>query len=292
MENENFESLLHQLDFIKSDTIFTKKIRNFELKVDFESQKITYPEGLKINRETTTNFSQSENFVVFECIYSLLNAGYEPSQIELEAGTHGGHKSPVGYLDILVRDNQGNDYLLIECKTTDDKNSELDKAWKKTLEDGGQLFNYFNTYRQAKYLCLYASDFKDGVVNQDYYLISMQDNDEFLKSDKDLLSFAKVKAKNAGKESYFEVWQKTYNQDAISHGLFESKPFAIGKLPFSTEHLKTIDEAGIQKKYHQFATIMRQHNVSSRENAFDKLVNLFLSKIIDEKQLGIDRVII
>lgn len=281
---KNFKPLLHQLDFIQSDTIFTKKIRSFELKVDFKSQKITYPEGLKINRETTTNFSQPENFVVFECIYSLLNAGYEPSQIELEAGTHVGHKSIVGHLDILVRDNQGNDYLLIECKTTDEKDSKLDKAWKDTLKDGGQLFNYFNTYRQAKYLCLYASDFKDGVVNQDYYLISMQDNDEFLKSDKDLLSFAKVKAKNAGKESYFKVWQKTYNQDAISHGLFESKPFAIGKLPFSTEHLKTIDEAGIQKKYHQFATIMRQHNVSSRENAFDKLVNLFLAKIIDEKQ--------
>lgn len=40
----------------------------------------------------------------------------------------------------------------------------------------------------------------------------------------------------------------------------------------------------MQKKYHEFATILRQHNVSGRENAFDKLVNLFLAKVVDEKE--------
>lgn len=38
----------------------------------------------------------------------------------------------------------------------------------------------------------------------------------------------------------------------------------------------------MQKKYHEFASILRQHNVGSHENAFDKLINLFLAKIIDE----------
>jgi hypothetical protein len=32
------------------------------------------------------------------------------------------------------------------------------------------------------------------------------------------------------------------------------------------------------------ANILRQHNVSGRENAFDKLVNLFLCKLVDESQ--------
>ena len=35
--------------------------------------------------------------------------------------------------------------------------------------------------------------------------------------------------------------------------------------------------------HHNFATILRKYNVSGRENAFDKLVNLFLCKIVDEK---------
>ena len=51
------------------------------------------------------------------------------------------------------------------------------------------------------------------------------------------------------------------------------------------ERAGNITEIGhddIQKKYHEFTTILRQHNVSGRENAFDKLVNLFLAKIVDE----------
>ena len=48
------------------------------------------------------------------------------------------------------------------------------------------------------------------------------------------------------------------------------------------DDLEDVDSESIQKKYHEFATILRQHNVGSRENAFDKLVNLFLAKIVDE----------
>ncbi|EAH8620238.1 restriction endonuclease, partial [Campylobacter jejuni] len=35
-------------------------------------------------------------------------------------------------------------------------------------------------------------------------------------------------------------------------------------------------------KYHEFAKILRKHNISGKENAFDKLVNIFLCKIYDE----------
>ena len=35
-----------------------------------------------------------------------------------------------------------------------------------------------------------------------------------------------------------------------------------------------------KKKYNQFATILRKYNVGGCENAFDKLVNLFLAKIV------------
>ena len=35
-----------------------------------------------------------------------------------------------------------------------------------------------------------------------------------------------------------------------------------------------------KKKYNEFATILRQHNVSSHENAFDKLVNIKLLLIL------------
>ena len=69
-------------------------------------------------------------------------------------------------------------------------------------------------------------------------------------------------------------------------GIFEAgiSPFTIGKRQLSVDDLRDADDLEIQKKYHEYATIMRQHNVSGRENAFDKLVNLFLAKIVDETQ--------
>lgn len=59
--------------------------------------------------------------------------------------------------------------------------------------------------------------------------------------------------------------------------------YQIGKTEYNLQDLAVVSSQDIQGKYHQFTTILRQHNVSGRENAFDKLVNLFLCKIVDEK---------
>ena len=59
-------------------------------------------------------------------------------------------------------------------------------------------------------------------------------------------------------------------------------PYRIGKNKYSISDLKAVDNDTIQKKYNEFALILRQHNVGGHENAFDKLVNLFLAKVVDE----------
>jgi type I restriction enzyme M protein len=63
------------------------------------------------------------------------------------------------------------------------------------------------------------------------------------------------------------------------------QPYQIGKNKYTLEEdtkpLNSIDKKGL---YHEFRTILRKHNVSRRENAFDVLVNLFLCKIIDETE--------
>ena len=48
--------------------------------------------------------------------------------------------------------------------------------------------------------------------------------------------------------------------------------------------MKTVDAVEIGKMYHRFAETLRKYNVSGRENAFDKLVNLMLAKVVDELQ--------
>lgn len=287
IKKENLEKVLLELNYIKHSkrNIYIKEWTALDcsIQVDFNNEKIIYPKdkGMIIHRNTTCNFSEPENFVVLECITSLLDRGYKPEHIELEKPMPGGHDDTGGFCDILVKDNAGKTFILIECK----KESDFDKYWKKTLADGDQLFRYYNSYRQAQALCLYMSDFTDDNKLKRYTkIISMVDNDEYLQTDKALKSFKDVQSENGDKEAYFKVWKDTYQQDYATRGIFEDDidAYSVGKTKFTVADLDEVDNDSIQKKYHEFATILRQHNVGSHENAFDKLVNLFLAKIVDE----------
>lgn len=279
---ENFKKVLEKLNFTKKDNIYFKKFDEFEceLRVDFKNEKLIYPEekGLIINQRQTCNFSDKENFVVFECVDRLLNQGYNPKHIELEPTWQVGHGASGGRADILIKDNSKKSLLIIECKTA---GSEFKKAWNLTLSKPTQLFSYVQQTKSTKFIALYSSDFLDEEIQVDYYLINLSDNEELLLNDSKLKSF-----KNATTvEEIYEVWSETYSKDYATLGLFEdNKPYQIGKTKFTIKDLKTISSKDIQSKYHEFATILRQHNVSGRENAFDKLINLFLCKVVDEKQ--------
>ena len=283
---DNLKKVLEELHYErkKEKDIYEKKYNSFDciIKVDFVNKLISYPEdkGMVIHRKTTCNFSEPENFVVLECITSLLDKGYKPNHIELEKPMPGGHDDTGGYCDILIKDNDNKTFLLIECKKSD----EFDKYWGRTLADGGQLFRYYNSYRQAKALCLYTSDINESGIKRITNIISMEDNEKYLSTDKSLKSFKQVQEDNGDKIDYFNVWKTTYQQDYATRGIFEDDidVYTVGKKKYTVDDLEEVDNDSIQKKYHEFATILRQHNVGSHENAFDKLVNLFLAKIVDE----------
>lgn len=130
---ENLKKVLDRLGYskIKNGDVYSKNYAEFDccISIDFANKKIVYPKekGMKIHRETTCNFSEPENFVVLECITSLMDKGYRPGNIELEKPMPGGHKDNGGFCDIQVKDNTGRTFLLIECKRAD----EFDKYWKK-----------------------------------------------------------------------------------------------------------------------------------------------------------------
>lgn len=285
----NFKQLLSFLGFQPSKSDENLSILYIErtdatVSVNMEDEKIIYPKGLLADRETTKNFSKNENFVVLECVVQLLSVGYKPEQIILEPKTPGGREDSFFYGDILVQDNDKRPYLLIECKTTDSVNDQFSKAWEKVKIDGGQLFNYYNTYRQAQYLCLYTSDIVDANIIRQYHYIQMSDMDEIVGGKKHLLTYKRVKEDLGGKEEYFRVWKQTYDYYAESFGIFEKEfePFNIGQQKRNITNLIEVDGEVIDKKYHFFRETLRKYNVASHENAFDKLVNLFLAKIVDE----------
>jgi len=280
IKKESFELVLLSLGFQKNSSVLSKKFDELdtELRVDFTKEQLIYPEsdGFIINERQTCNFKQAENFVVFECVHRLLSQGYAPKHIELEPKWQVGHGASGGRADILIKDNDENALLIIECKTA---GSEFTKAWNTTQVKPTQLFSYIQQVKSTKFIALYASDFIDEKVKADYYLINVSDNEKLLQTNKELKSYTDA---NTVDEIY-KVWSETYKKDYATIGLFEdTQAYKIGKEKYSLKDLKTVTSRDIQGKYHEFATIMRQHNVSGRENAFDKLVNLFLCKVVDE----------
>lgn len=294
---DNIQKVLLDLKFFSNHGVYTRHFgsagEGFDLEYNYNTGKFIYPEGLQADRNTTQEDYQKESYVVFVCVAQLFERGYLPQHIKLEGRNYAG--TDMGYCDILVSDNNGEPYLIIECKKADidKKEDEFRKHWARTMRDGDQLFRYFNTYRKAQYLCMYAADCPEYRKNGEkiyrleinYHVISLVDNEEYLQTDNKLHSFLEMREQQGGSEDFFNVWKQTYKQDFTTRGLFEEgiDAFNIGKKSYGVNDLKTIDEYSLDKKYNEFALILRKHTISSHENAFDKLVNLFLAKIIDER---------
>lgn len=294
---DNIQKVLLDLKFFSNHGVYTRHFgsadEGFDLEYNYNTGKFNYPVGLQADRNTTQEDYQKESYVVFVCVAQLFERGYLPQHIKLEGRNYAG--TDTGYCDILVSDNNGEPYLIVECKKADidKKEDEFRKHWARTMRDGDQLFRYFNTYRKAQYLCMYAADYpeyskKGKKINRleiNYHIISLVDNEEYLQTDNKLHSFQEMREQQGGSEDFFNVWKQTYKQDFTTRGLFEEgiDAFNIGKKSYGINDLKTIDEYSLDKKYNEFALILRKHTISSHENAFDKLVNLFLAKIIDER---------
>ena len=286
---KNLKDLLKNLHFAETKNIFSKSYpenSNAYLKVDFNKQELIYPtdKGFVVNGEFTTNFSSDENFVVFECVNRLFEKGYKPEHIELEPKWKVGHGASGGRADILIKDNSGKSLLIIECKT---EGTEFNKEWKNTLQRGGQMLTYAKQAGSTQYVCLYASDFIDGKTVYFSNIISLTDNEKLLQelADKKPLSFKDAKALEV--EDIYKAWKETYNLNYATKGIFEDDilPYQIGKEKYTTNDLLEVGSKDIQSKYNEFRTILRQHNVSGRENAFDKLVIFFYAKLLMKQRI-------
>ena len=252
------------------------------MQVDFTNQKLIYPQSIKINDTTTSNFSHPENFVVFECVHRLLEKGYKAESLELEPKWQLGREAKSGKADILVYDNKNAPYLIIECKTAgENSKSEFSKEWERMQNNGGQLFSYFQQEKATKFLCLYTSDLEaesKSIIYQNY-IINMQDNEATLAQSKK----KGYKDANSNKE-VFQIWSDTYAKEYEKSGIFEDEIaiYNITKLKPKLDNLKPMSQSEIQKKRHEWATILRANAVGDRSLALNGLMNLFLCKITDE----------
>jgi type I restriction enzyme M protein len=287
INKDNLAALLLTLEFEADNNVYSKHFPNgdFYLRIDFNKQEIIYPEekGFTINERQTCDFSKNENFVVFECVHRLLMKGYKPEHIELERKWKSGHSASGGRADILVKNQQDKPLLIIECKTA---GKEFDKAWRDTQQNGAQLLTYADRERTVNYVCLYASDFIDNQVAYENYIIVLADVqnlvEQYAAKEIKPLFYKDI----TDVKQWYQVWNETYNREYLTTGIFDEnvQAYNIGQEKLSIKDLKYITGREMQGKYHEFAEILRKFSVSSKESAFDKLINLFLCKIVDENQ--------
>lgn len=283
---DNLRPLLVELGFVHNPIAdcYTKEFPEYGdsvMEVDFTNNRLVYPSAI-IGRERNTGFDQPENFVVFECVHRLLTKGYRPDNIELEKVWTLGHDQKGGRADICVYDVDGSSMLFIlECKTFGPK---FKKALKKTKEDGGQIFSYWQQERAVKWIGLYTSDFSNEKIVYDNPLINCSDDANILKlskKDDSVLVYSNPSISGNAK-SLYEVWTNTYMQEFHDDLIFgeDSTAYRIGIQPLRKKNLK--DFTPSDKIVNRFEEILRHNNVSDKENAFNRLVALFICKLVDE----------
>ena len=217
--------------------------------------KIDWGKKIKKIRKTTSNFSQPETLVVLECVDRLLEKGYKPNKIILEKNWPLGHTS--GYLDIQILKNKDS-FLMIECKTW---GKEYKK--EKMIERGGQLFSYYIQEPKTQYLCLYSSHIDNNNIEYQNQIIKAQDD-----------------FKNKNQDEIHETWNKLFEDK----GIFEEEitHYNIKFSKIKKYQLKELTSNDGSFVFNRFAEILRKNIISDKTNAFNKIFNLFLCKIVDE----------
>lgn len=262
----NCKKLIQILGFVPKENtagIFQKKYSkcdNYSIEVDFENERFNFGDKINAESKTTQNFSQTENWVVLECVDRLLEKGYQPQNITLEKTWPTGHGTS-GRLDILVTRESGATYLMIECKTW---GKEFEKEFKNLEKNGGQLFTYFQQDKDADILMLYASTLNGEVINYRNEIVKIEDDHKQTGNVKD----------------FFERWNKLPK----SNGIFDSWafPYEFQSKALTKDDLKVLKQEDSSFIFNRFLEILRHNVVSDKPNAFNKIFTLFLCKIVDE----------
>lgn len=275
-------------------------LQKYTVKADINKGKIYYrkDEQITVERQadgqiqlgdkTTSNFSQPENLVVLECVDRLLNKGYHPNDIHLERRYPSGRGASGGKSDVCVYGKDEKSLLVIECKTWGE---EFEREKKKMDEHGGQLFAYLANDQNAKFLVLYASKINPKKVENDNFkyenlIVQVKDREEDLQKNLKQIEEENIKlyrdAKN--KAELFEVWKESFNKYFHFNGIFDDDAIAysLELKALKKKNLKSLDDS--QGLFNKFAEILRHNNISDNANAFNKILSLFLCKIVDEEK--------
>lgn len=286
---DNFIQALEALEFQRVDNtlVWSKCFGSLDciMEANLHENKPVYPVQIDSDSDTTKNFTQPESYVVFICVAMLLDKGYRPEHIFLEKTWLLGHSSKSGRADITVYDENGTNVLfIIECKRA---GKDYNDARRLLFEgkDDRQLFSYLAQARSSKWLQLFAADIDTetgGIKIFEEIVKSHDDENVAILAEKDESILLYKNASQA--EDLFRVWDETYNKKTYK-GLIlgpDTTAYKIGIRPLRKKDLDKFDsDDGITNRFEE---ILRHNSISDKENAFNKLLSLFICKMVDEKE--------
>ena len=175
-----------------------------------------------------------------------------------------GHKD--GYLDVAIYNNE-KPFAFIEVKRMDEYRKYINVL--NHQEKSKQLFSYIQQDKNVQ-ICSYYSF--DPSLEKDFFsTIMIDDNLRKSNSINDL----------------FDKWNKVWEENNILNW----EKFRISFSPIKYSDLRELTRETIKIIFNQFLTILRQYSVSDKSNAFDKLINIFLVKVIDERNYKSDFIV-
>jgi type I restriction enzyme M protein len=263
MTKQEILNILEKIGFESSTNgVYTLCVNGYSVKITINNKisnsVINYGNKIKVWNKSTSNFHQSENFVVLECVIRLLNKGYKPGSIELEKTWPSGHGTS-GKLDILLKTrNTEKVFAMIECKTW---GVEYKKEKNKALENGGQLFSYAIQEKSTNYLFLYTSKIAETIEYQS-----------------ECIDFTKLNGDNT--IDIYSSWDKDFMNGSIF--VEDASCYDIKNIEIKKNELKALDYDSGRGLFNSFAEILRRNSISDKSNAFNKIFNLFVCKIYDE----------
>ncbi len=263
LTEKNFSAALKAMNFTERGNFFEKTFADgVTMKANLTGKKLFYPAQIK-NHERNSSFKDSnENLVVFECVNRLLDKGYNPKDIWLEKNWQLGHSQKSGRADICVSPD-GKTLFIIECKTY---GAEFNHEKNNMLADGGQLFSYWQQEQNCQWLVLYASDFDSELK---FSALSIPCGEKFYREAHTV-------------EERFKVWSERYEKKFLGDVIFHDETIAykIGVKPLRKRDLKNFSEN--KSVVNKFEEILRHNQVSNKETAFNRLIALFICKLVDE----------
>lgn len=286
---DNFIQALEALEFQRVDNtlVWSKCFGSLDciMEANLHENKPVYPVQVDSDGDFTKNFTQPESYVVFICVAMLLDKGYRPEHIFLEKTWLLGHSSKSGRADITVYDENGTNVLfIIECKKAGKTYNDARRLLFEGKDDR-QLFSYLAQARSSKWLQLFAADIDEetGSIKIFEEIVRSHDDENvaiLAEKDESILLY-----KNASQaEDLFRVWEETYNKKTYKGLIFgpDTTAYKIGVRPLRKKDLcEFSSDDGITNS---FLEILRHNSISDKENAFNKLLSLFICKMVDEKE--------